>query len=104
MDDANLRKSAIPVLGDRIEDQAKIRLIAGLEWSSRNRLHIDIWLTHPDNLERLGLVLRHLVYRVAEEHLHGNARDRPLAVVRNVPVHVGDLAASQVGRLAHGQV
>ena len=53
--------------------------------------------------ERLGLVLRDFMRVVAEEHLDGDAGEGLAAVVGDVAVEIGNLAAGKIGGLAHGQ-
>jgi len=56
-------------------------LAAGGERGGGDRLYIYIRFAGANEPERLGLVLRHLVGVVAEEHLHGHSGNGAGAVV-----------------------
>ena len=104
MDDADLRKDAVPVLGHGVEDQTKILFIARLQGSRRERLDVNIRISRADDFQRLGFVLRHFVSGVAKQHLHRDSRHGPAALIHDLAIEVGHLAAGQIRRLAHGQV
>src|SRR5208282_1665676 len=61
VDDSDLRVDAVPIWGDRVEDEAEVVGVAGLERRGRDRFQIDIRLANADEPERLGLILGHLM-------------------------------------------
>jgi hypothetical protein len=103
-DDADFGVGPVPVLGYGVKDEPEIPLVAGLERRGRDRFHVNVRLPHSDQLERLGLVLRHFVGWIAKEHLDGHAGDGAAPGVYDLAVEIGDFAARQVGRFAHRQL
>lgn len=95
MDDPNLGEGAVPVLGDGVENEAEVCPVAGFEWSGGERLDIDIWIARANDLERLRLVLRHFMSRIAKEHLCHNSADGAITLVRDLAVQVSDFATGE---------
>ena len=102
--DAKLGIFPVPVRRDVVEDEAEVLFGTGLERGGGDGFNIDIRFAHANELEGLGFVLRNLVGVVPKEHLHRYAGYGARALIHNVSVEIGDFAAREVGRLAHGEI
>src|SRR5215469_16548055 len=96
VENPKLRVGPIPVGNHPVKDQPEVPLVTRLQRSGRKRLDIDIRIARPDEAERMCFVLCHFLRRVPEQHLNRNPGYRPVALVRDVAIDIGDLAARQV--------
>lgn len=104
LDDADLGYLRVPVLGNGLEDEAKVPLVAWLQRVRTNRLSIDIGFARADKGERQSVDLRRHGFVVAKDYLHGNPGDTLVASVLDVSVDKSRLSTGEAGRFAHGKL
>lgn len=94
----------IPFRWNRVKDQAKIALLAGLDRSRRDRLYVDVGLAGADQTERYRQPLSVLPDVAMEANLNRNRVDRSITGIRDLAVDIGDLGPGKAIGFAHLEV